>query len=35
VKDPSLMIKDYLGSIVGKMGENIVIRRFIRYKIGE
>jgi elongation factor Ts len=35
VKDPSLMIKDYLGSIVGKLGENIVIRRFIRYKIGE
>ena len=35
VKDPSLTIKDYLGSIVGKIGENIVIRRFIRYKIGE
>ena len=35
VKDPSLTIKDYLGSIVAKMGENIVIRRFIRYKIGE
>jgi elongation factor Ts len=35
VKDPSLMIKDYLGSIVAKLGENIVIRRFIRYKIGE
>jgi len=35
VKDPGLMIKDYLGSIVAKMGENIVIRRFIRYKIGE
>lgn len=35
VKDPSLMIRDYLGSLVGKMGENIVIRRFIRYKIGE
>jgi elongation factor Ts len=35
VKDSSLSIKDYLGSIVGKLGENIVIRRFIRYKIGE
>ncbi|MDD5506555.1 MAG: elongation factor Ts [Candidatus Omnitrophica bacterium] len=35
VKDPSLTIRDYLGSIVGKIGENIVIRRFIRYKIGE
>ncbi|MCX5694206.1 MAG: elongation factor Ts [Candidatus Omnitrophica bacterium] len=35
VKDSSLLIKDYLGSIVAKLGENIVIRRFIRYKIGE
>jgi len=35
VKDPSLTIKDYLGSIVSKLGENIVIRRFARYKIGE
>jgi elongation factor Ts len=35
VKDPSLTIRDYLGSIVGKIGENIVIRRFIRYKVGE
>jgi elongation factor Ts len=35
VKDPSLTIKDYLGSIVAKIGENVVIRRFTRYKIGE
>jgi len=35
VKDPSLTIKDYLGSIVAKIGENIIVRRFIRYKIGE
>jgi len=35
VKDPSMTIKDYLGSLVAKLNENIVIRRFIRYKIGE
>lgn len=35
VKDPGITVKDYLGSIVAKLGENIVIRRFIRYKIGE
>ena len=35
VKDPSLMINYFLGSVVAKIGENIVIRRFIRYKIGE
>jgi elongation factor Ts len=35
IKDASITIKDYLGSIIGKLGENIVIRRFIRYKVGE
>lgn len=35
VKDPGMSIKDYLGSIVAKIGENVVVRRFIRYKIGE
>jgi elongation factor Ts len=35
VKDPSLTIRDYLGGIVSKIGENIVVRRFTRYKIGE
>ncbi len=35
VKDPSITINDYLGSIVAKIGENIIIRRFTRYKIGE
>jgi elongation factor Ts len=35
IKDPSVTIKDCLGSLVAKVGENIVIRRFTRYKIGE
>jgi len=35
IKDPTLTIKDYLGSLVAKFSENIFIRRFIRYKIGE
>ncbi|MBN1913156.1 MAG: elongation factor Ts [Candidatus Omnitrophica bacterium] len=35
IKDSSINIKDYLGSIVSKVGENIVVRKFIRYKIGE
>ncbi|MCU0665598.1 MAG: translation elongation factor Ts [Candidatus Omnitrophica bacterium] len=35
IKDPSLNIKDYLGSLVAKFNENILIRKFIRYKIGE
>jgi len=35
VKDPGVTIKDCLGNLVSKVGENIVIRRFTRYKIGE
>jgi len=35
IKDPNITIKDYLGSMVVKLGENIVIRRFIRYQIGD
>jgi elongation factor Ts len=35
VKDPSIAVKDYLGSLVSKLGENIAIRRFVRYKVGE
>ena len=35
VKDPSITVNDYLCSLVAKVGENIVIRRFMRYKVGE
>jgi len=35
IKDPSLAIKDCLGTLIAKIGENIVIRRFMRYKVGE
>jgi len=35
IKDPNITIKDYLGDLIVKMGENIVIRRFVRYKVGE
>ena len=35
VKDAALTVRDYLSSVVGKIGENIIIRRFIRYQLGE
>jgi elongation factor Ts len=35
VKDPSITIKDYLGSLIAKFSENITINKFMRYKIGE
>ncbi|MCM8801537.1 MAG: elongation factor Ts [Candidatus Omnitrophica bacterium] len=34
IKDPSITIKDYLASLISKFGENIVIKRFVRYKLG-
>lgn len=35
VKDPNLTIKDLLNETVAKLGENINIRRFVRYQMGE
>ena len=35
IKNPSITIKDLLADLIAKMGENIVIHRFIRYKVGE
>ena len=34
VKDPDLTIQDLLNELVGKTGENITIRRYVRYQIG-
>ena len=35
VKDTKLTIQDILNSLIAKIGENIFINRFTRYKIGE
>jgi len=35
VKDTSKSIQDLLNELIAKIGENIVVGRFIRYKIGE
>lgn len=35
IKDPETTIKDYLTSIIAKLGENITIRRFSRFRIGD
>jgi elongation factor Ts len=34
VRDPDLTIEEYLKSVIGKLGENMVIRRFARFEIG-
>ena len=35
VKDNSTTIKDYLHDAINKTGENVVIKRFVRYALGE
>jgi elongation factor Ts len=35
VKDSDLTVEDYVKSVIGKLGENIQVRRFARYAIGE
>lgn len=35
IKDQKLTVRDYLNSLISKTGENIVISRFVRYKVGE
>ncbi|HPN73500.1 MAG TPA: translation elongation factor Ts [Candidatus Omnitrophota bacterium] len=35
IKDPNLKIKDLLTQAIAKTGENIVVRRFSRFEIGE
>ncbi|MDA1189052.1 MAG: translation elongation factor Ts [Chloroflexi bacterium] len=35
IKDPSLSVQDMVNEAIGKMGENIKVRRFIRFALGE
>jgi elongation factor Ts len=35
IKDDKIAIKDCLSTLVGKIGENILIRRFVRFQVGE
>src|SRR6202023_1331070 len=35
VRDPNRTIADVIGEYVGKLGEKIEIRRFVRYQLGE
>ena len=35
IKNDKQTIKDYLIEIIAKVGENIVVRRFIRFQLGE
>ncbi len=35
VKDPEKTVKEYVDEVIAKFGENVVIRRFVRFKLGE
>jgi len=35
IKDPNVTVKDMLTQLIAKIGENIVIKRFVRYEVGE
>ena len=35
IKDTNLKVKDVLTSMIAKIGENIVIKRFVRWNLGE
>src|SRR2546427_1590775 len=35
VKDPNVTVKELINTLVGKIGENIQVRRFARFKTGE
>ena len=35
VRDPDITVSDLLNELIAKIGENITIKRFVRYQIGE
>ena len=35
IKNPDITVKDLIASKISELGENIVIRRFVRYMVGE
>jgi elongation factor Ts len=35
VKDPTITVRDHIAAHIQKIGENIQVRRFVRYKLGE
>jgi len=35
VKNPNITVQDYLNELMAKTGEHVVIRRFVRYQLGE
>jgi elongation factor Ts len=35
IRDPEMTVEDRIKGVIAKVGENIVVRRFCRYQLGE
>jgi elongation factor Ts len=35
IKNPDITVKDFISDAIAKFGENIIVRRFTRYQLGE
>ena len=35
IKDPSQTVQDLVNEAIGKLGENVRVRRFARFSLGE
>ena len=35
IKDPAISVEDRVATAIAKLGENITVRRFTRYQLGE
>ncbi len=35
IRDRNITIQEYVNSVIAKVGENIVVRRFVRFQLGE
>ena len=35
IRDPKIIVKDLIAEKIGKLGENMLVRRFARYQLGE
>lgn len=35
IKNPDITVEDYINGMIAKTGENIVLRRFVRFQLGE
>ena len=35
IRDRNMTVQEYIKSVIAKLGENIIVRRFVRYQLGE